>query len=56
MSGKAITDRLSIYIPMSKRDHKPVERLIRLGKKRKRSVNFLVVEAILQLLDSEEKR
>jgi len=56
MSGKAITDRLSIYIPMSKRDHKPVERLIRLGKKRKRSVNFLVVEAILELLDSEEKR
>ena len=31
----------------------PVERLIALGKKRERSINYLVVEAILKYLDLE---
>jgi len=35
---------------------KPVERLMKLGEKLDRSVNYLVVEAILQYLDREEKR
>jgi predicted transcriptional regulator len=35
---------------------KPVERLVKLGEKLDRSVNYLVVEAILQYLDREEKR
>jgi predicted transcriptional regulator len=33
----------------------PVERLVKLGAKLDRSVNYLVVEAILQYLDREEK-
>ena len=45
---KQMLDRLSIYIPQKKMEEKPVERLISLGKKRDRSVNYLVVEAILQ--------
>jgi len=53
---KQITDKLSIYIPATKIDKKPVERLIALGEKRDRSVNYLVVEAILQYLDREEKK
>jgi len=55
MAGKEILDKLSIYIPQKKMDANPVERLIKLGKKRDRSVNYLVVEAIIQYLDREEK-
>ena len=51
-----LSDKLSIYIPATKIDKKPVERLIALGEKRDRSVNYLVVEAILQYLEREEKR
>jgi len=56
MARKEITDKLSIYIPQSKIGQKPVERLITLGEKRDRSVNYLVVEAILKYLDLEEQR
>jgi hypothetical protein len=55
MARKNLTDKLSIYIPQSKLAQKPVERLIRLGKKRDRSVNYLVVEAILDYLKREEE-
>ncbi len=55
MVAKQATDKLSIYIPKSKMAKKPVERLVKLGEKLDRSVNYLVVEAILQYLDKEEK-
>ena len=51
---KQMLDKLSIYIPQSKQGQNPVERLIKLGKKRDRSVNYLVVEAILQYLEREQ--
>ena len=54
MTRKELTDKLSIYIPQGKIKNQPVERLIRLGKKRDRSVNYLVVEAILEYLNEEE--
>jgi len=53
---KQLMDKMSIYIPQSKKDLKPVERLIALGKRKDRSVNYMVVEAILQYLDREEKK
>jgi predicted transcriptional regulator len=56
MAGKEIMDKLSIYIPQRKMDEKPVERLMQLGHKRDRSVNYLVVEAIIQYLDREENK
>jgi predicted transcriptional regulator len=56
MAKKEILDKLSIYIPQKKMEEKPVERLIRLSDKRDRSINYLVVDAILQYLDREEKR
>jgi len=56
MARKEILDKLSIYIPQSKIEQKPVERLIDLGKKRDRSINYLVVEAIIKYLDREEKK
>jgi predicted DNA-binding protein len=55
MVAREPTDKLSIYIPKSKMALKPVERLMKLGAKLDRSVNYLVVEAILQYLDREEK-
>jgi len=54
MARKEIMDKLSIYIPQRRLESEPVERLINLGKDRDRSVNYLVVEAILQYLEREE--
>jgi len=54
MARKEMLDKLSIYIPQTKQAEKPVERLIKLGEKRDRSINYLVVEAILQYLEREE--
>ena len=56
MATKEILDKLSIYIPQKKQEEKPVERLIRLSDKRDRSINYLVVEAILEYLNREEKK
>ncbi|MCK5827083.1 hypothetical protein KAH43_01055 [Candidatus Bipolaricaulota bacterium] len=56
MANKEILDKLSIYIPQRKMEEKPVERLIKLGEKRDRSINYMVVDAILQYLDREEKK
>jgi len=56
MANKVILDKMSIYIPQTKIEQKPVERLMKLGEKRDRSVNYLVVEAILQYITREEKR
>ena len=50
MPRRTILDRLSIYIPEAKRAKKLVERPIKLGEKRDRSVNCLVGQAILQYL------
>ena len=56
MPKKQVTDKLSIYIPQPKMAEKPVERLIRLSERKDRSVNYLVVEAILEYLDRHEKK
>ena len=56
MTRKQLTDKLSIYIPQSKIKSQPAERLIRLARKKDRSVNYLVVEAILEYLNREEVR
>jgi len=50
MGRKEVLDKLSIYIPQRKMAEKPVERLIKLGEKDDRSINYLVVEAILEYL------
>jgi len=56
MARKQILDKLSIYVPQSKIEERVVERLIALGDRRDRSVNYLVVEAIIQYLGREEKK
>lgn len=50
---RELVDKLSIYIAQSKKQQRPVERLIALGKKKDRSVNYLVVETITQCLDKQ---
>jgi len=47
---------LSVFIPQGKLGKKPVERLIKLGEKRDRSVNYLVIEAIFDYLKREESK
>ena len=47
---------LSIYIPKSKMEKRPVDRLMKLSRSEERSINYLVVEAIIQYLDREEKK
>ena len=49
-------DKLSIYVPQKYRTKQPIERLTRLAKKKDRSVNYLVVQAILDFVEKEEKR
>jgi predicted transcriptional regulator len=55
MPRKQLTNKMSVYIPETKREHQLVERLVRIAERRDRSVNYLVVEAILQYLEREEK-
>ena len=56
MPKKEILDKLSIYIPQLKMEQKPVQRLMKLAEKEDRSVNYLVVEAILEYLRREERK
>lgn len=54
MVKKEILDKLSIYIPQPKMAEKPVQRLMKLADKKERSINYLVVEALLEYLKKEE--
>jgi len=56
MPKKELVDKLSIYVPKSKLERQPVERLMALGKKMDRSVNYLVVEAILEYIDRHKEK
>jgi len=56
MAMKEASGKLSVYVPLSRQDENIVERLIKLGAKKDRSVNYLVVEALVQYLKSEEAK
>ncbi len=56
MSKLTVTDKLSIYIPQKKMAEEPVQRLMKLSEKKDRSINYLVVDAILHYLKQEENR
>ena len=56
MPGKELMDKISIYVPKSKAGLSPVQRLIQVGEERDRSVNYIVMEAILQYLEREESQ
>jgi len=56
MVRKSEVTTLSIYIPKGKLDKRPIERLEKLAHRVDRSINYLVVEAILQYLDREDRK
>ena len=56
MAGKEVMGKMSVYIPQNKMERKPVERLIKLGAKLDRSVNYLVVSALVEFLEREEAK
>lgn len=49
-------DKLSIYVPQDKRENQPLERLHKLAKARDRSVNYLVVQAVLDFVERQEQQ
>ena len=49
-------EKMSIHVPTANQPLKLVERLIKLGEKDERSVNFLLVKAIIEFLDREETK
>jgi predicted transcriptional regulator len=56
MAMKEASEKLSVYVPLSRQDENIVERLIKLGAKKDRSVNYLVVSAIVEFLEREEAK
>jgi hypothetical protein len=48
--------QLTIYIPKGLRQERPLERLRKLARQRRRSLNFLVLEAILTRSRVEAER
>jgi predicted transcriptional regulator len=51
-----IQDKLSIYVPLSKRASRPIERLQKIAKKQDRSINYLVIQALSEYLEREENK
>ncbi len=49
-------DKLSIYIPLSKRGFQPVERLQKIAQQQDRSTNYLVILALIEYLEREENK
>ena len=54
--GKRSLDKLSVFIPRSKLEERPIERLTKLSEKRDRSVSYLAIEAIFDYLKREESK
>lgn len=52
---KRYPDKLSLYLPVSKNEDL-VGRLKALAKRLDRSVNYLIIEAIVQFLEREERK
>lgn len=54
MNEQAKPQAVSLYFPIDHRERGILRRLRLLAEKKDRSVNYLVVEAILQFLDRHE--
>ena len=48
--------RTSIYVPKRFQLEKPLERLYKLGKKNDRSLNYMIVKAVLDYVEREERK
>ena len=56
MPRTRVTPMISVYIPEKAQKLRVVDRLRKLGEERDRSLNYLVVEAIVQYLDRQEAK
>ena len=56
MPEKVDVTKASIYVPKALQGERIVERLMAVGKKQKRSVNYLVCQAIVEFLGREEAK
>jgi len=56
MAKKEVLDKLSVYVSQKKQAERPVERLMKLADKKERSINYLVVKAIIEYLKRAETR
>ncbi|MFA5054326.1 MAG: hypothetical protein WC565_09720 [Parcubacteria group bacterium] len=54
MPEKVDVTKASLYIPKALQGERIVERLMAVGKRQKRSVNYLVCQAIVEFLEREE--
>lgn len=48
--------RISTYVPKEKHKEKPLERLYKLGQERDRSLNYMIVQAVLDYVQREERK
>lgn len=48
--------RLSVYVNRELRKEKPFNRLLELAQKQDRSLNYVIIEAILEYVDREESK
>ncbi len=50
------TDKISIYIPQEKQEAQLIKRLQKIAKAQDRSVNYLIIKAILDFIEREERK
>lgn len=48
--------RISIYVPQDKQKERPLERLYEIAKARDRTLNYMVVQAILDYVKRQEAK
>ena len=56
MPAKVDVTKASLYIPKALQGERIVERLMAVGRRQKRSVNYLVCQAIVEFLEREEAK
>ena len=49
-------ERISIYVPQSKQKQRPLERLYKIARSRDRSLNYMIIQAILDFVRREERK
>ena len=48
--------RISIYVPQKNQKDNPLKRLHAIAKKQDRTLNYMVIQAILDFVNREEKK
>lgn len=51
-----LQDKISIYIPQGQQEAQLIKRLGEIAKAQDRSVNYLIIKAILDFIEREERK